>query len=92
MVGPSRSRTTRRTRASQPDPRVKQIAEESLAWVKRANLRLSEVYIDRAVTQRRGSYTVTPSQFMSGNFSYCGGRASVDRAGAARVRWRLPSV
>ena len=56
--------------SAQPDPRVGQIAKESLAWVKRANQRLSTVYIDRGATPRRGrmTTTVSPSQFASGNF------------------------
>lgn len=54
--------------SAQPDPRVKAIADESLAWIKRANLRLSEVWIDQAILQRNGRSTVTASQFMSGQF------------------------
>ena len=54
--------------AVQPDPRVAKKADEKLAWLKRANLRLSEVYIDRAILQRRGAGTVTNSQFLSGVF------------------------
>jgi hypothetical protein len=53
----------------QPDPRIGQIAAQSLMYVKRANLRLSSVYVDRAIQgAHRGMATVTPSQFMSGNF------------------------
>lgn len=51
-----------------PDPRIAQKAAEKIAWIKRGNLRLSEVYVDRAIVQRRGSGTVTASQFASGNF------------------------
>lgn len=43
-------------------------AVDSMANLKRANLRLSEVFVDRAISQRRGSATVTASQFASGNF------------------------
>lgn len=54
--------------SARPDPRVAQIAAESLAWVKRANQRLSEVYVDRAIQAGNRGDTVTNSQFMSGNF------------------------
>ena len=54
--------------AAKPDPRVEKKAADKLAWIKRANLRLSEVYIDRAILQRRGAYTVTASEFTSGRF------------------------
>ena len=51
-----------------PDPRIAAKAADKLAWIKRGNMRLSEVYIDRAVVQRRGAGTVTASQFSSGIF------------------------
>lgn len=54
--------------AAKPPQNLPQLAAMSLADVKRANLRLSEVYVDRAITQRRGTATVTPSQFTSGMF------------------------
>jgi hypothetical protein len=54
--------------AAQPDPRVPTIATQSLHNYKRGNLRLSEVYVDRAISQQSGRSTVTASQFRSGNF------------------------
>lgn len=54
--------------AAKPDPRIASLAESSMALVKRSNLRLSEVYTDRAIASRRGATTVSKSAFMSGNF------------------------
>lgn len=51
-----------------PSDLVKQQAKDGMALIKRANFRLAEASIDRALLRRRGMGTMTESTFLSGQF------------------------